>query len=83
MTDQRADDAEFNDLNRFGRWNHAAITAGGVFYDLPAQLALTLLGLLPRVEGSDRFGRMPHSGIVCAHHGLSHQADDGHLQTRC
>ena len=78
---QRADDIQFDDLQRLRRRDDPAIAARRVFDDVPAQAAPFLFRVASRVERTDRLGGMPHRGIVRRDHRLRDQADNRNIES--
>ena len=82
LPDQITNDLQFNNVNRLGRRNHTAITAGRILDDLPSEEALALLSVGVRIERTDRFGRVRHRGIVGRHQALGNHGRNRHVQIR-
>ncbi len=81
LLDQISNDFQFNNVNRIGRWHHAAITAGCILHDLPSKKALAFLGIGARIERADGFAGVLHRGIVGRDQALGENRRNRHVQT--
>ena len=80
LPDQITNDLQFNNVNRLGRRNHTAITAGRILHDLPSEEAFAFLGVGARIERTDRLGGVLHRGIVGRDQALGKNSRNRHVQ---